>query len=154
MWKYYGRLGLGARVDQKVDELQLFVHELYRRPSFWLACKPWPFNVNFFYFPPRIRDKLTKRGLLPFHKSNINGYDDDWTDHFIEVPDDIAQELAEVSVTLKLRLHEAGEMIIPYQPLTNQKADCFRLVLAGKKNFSVDDINHVLDTMEKYGADL
>mmetsp|Transcript_4289 Transcript_4289/g.9244 ORF Transcript_4289/g.9244 Transcript_4289/m.9244 type:complete len:696 (+) Transcript_4289:285-2372(+) len=154
MWKYYGRLGLGARVDQKVDELQLFVDELNRRQSFCLACKPWPFNVNFFYFPPRIRDKLMERGLIPFHDNNRIGNEENWVHRFIEVPEDIAQELAEVSVTLKLRLHEAGEMIIPYQPLTNQKADCFRLVLAGKKNFSVADINHILDTMEKYGADL
>ncbi|EED87801.1 predicted protein, partial [Thalassiosira pseudonana CCMP1335] len=56
LWKYYGRAGLGARVDQKVDELEMFVRELRKRPGFALACKPWPFNVNFFYFPPRIRD--------------------------------------------------------------------------------------------------
>jgi len=88
--------------------------------------------------------------------SNNNDDDDesDDDDDFIQIPDDIAQDLANVSVRLKLRLHEAGEMIIPYQPLNNQKADCFRLVLAGKKDFGMKDICHVLDTMEKYGADL
>lgn len=174
MWKYYGKEGLGARVDQKVDELQLFVKELKKRPSFALACKPWLFNVNFFYFPPRIREVLRSRGL-----QDSSGVDDN---SFIQIPDDIAQDLANISVTLKLRLHEAGEMIIPYQvspssmicvfsnqirfpssppcfirinqPLNNQRADCFRLVLAGKKKFDVDDISHVLDTMEKYGEDL
>jgi glutamate/tyrosine decarboxylase-like PLP-dependent enzyme len=170
MWKYYGKEGLGARVDQKVDELQLFVKELSKRPSFALACRPWLFNVNFFYFPPRIRDLLRSRGLQDSGVANDNS--------FIQIPDDISQDLANVSVTLKLRLHEAGEMIIPYQvrhfylcsslatfvltdihsicnqPLNNQRADCFRLVLAGKKKFDVGDISHVLDMMEKYGEDL
>ena len=111
LWKYYGKAGLGARVDQKVDELDLFVQELCQRPSFALACKPWPFNVNFFYFPPRIREVLRARGI----ESTISCVGDDESDHFVQVPDDIAEDLANVSVTLKLRLHEAGEMIIPYQ---------------------------------------
>eukprot|EP00956_Cyclotella_meneghiniana_P016583 scaffold26236_cov82-Cyclotella_meneghiniana.AAC.2 len=148
MWKYYGKEGLGARVDQKVDELHLFVEELRKRSSFALACKPWLFNVNFFYFPPRIRGMLASRGI------QYNTCAAGSQDSYVQIPDDIAQELANVSVQLKLRLHEAGEMIIPYQPLSNQKADCFRLVLAGKKNFDINDIHHVLDTMEKYGHDL
>ncbi|KAL7520665.1 hypothetical protein ACHAWX_005382 [Stephanocyclus meneghinianus] len=152
MWKYYGRDGLGARVDQKVNELQLFVRELKKRPSFALACKPWPFNVNFFYFPPRIRKVLEARGIQTCNGGENDGelFDGD----YVQIPDDIAEDLAQVSVTLKLRLHEAGEMIIPYQPLNNQKADCFRLVIAGKKKFDLNDIFHVLDTMEKYGEDL
>jgi len=156
MWKYYGRSGLGSRVDQKVDELECFVSEVRkRRNTFALACRPWPFNVNFFYFPPRIREVLEQRGILrPVveDEDDMSGGDDE--NSFIQIPDDIAKDLAEVSVALKLRLHEAGEMIIPYQPLSNQQADCFRLVVAGKKDLKESDICHILDTMEKYGADL
>ncbi|KAK1744077.1 acidic amino acid decarboxylase [Skeletonema marinoi] len=156
MWKYYGRSGLGSRVDQKVDELECFVKEVRkRRNTFALACRPWPFNVNFFYFPPRIREVLEQRGILrPVVEDvdDMSGGDDE--NSFIQIPDDIAKDLAEVSVALKLRLHEAGEMIIPYQPLSNQQADCFRLVVAGKKDLKESDICHILDTMEKYGADL
>jgi glutamate/tyrosine decarboxylase-like PLP-dependent enzyme len=152
LWKYYGRSGLGSRVDQKVDELECFVSEVRkRRNTFALACRPWPFNVNFFYFPPRIRAVLEERGIL---RPIVNGEDDDEENSFIQIPDDIAKDLAEVSVALKLRLHEAGEMIIPYQPLSNQQADCFRLVVAGKKDLNKNDICHILDTMEKYGLDL
>ena len=107
MWKYYGKSGLGERVDQKVDELQLFVDELRGRPSFALACAPWPFNVNFFYFPPRIRAILEARGLV--------NNDPEGEDEVVQIPDDIAHDVSNVSVQLKLRLHEAGEMIIPYQ---------------------------------------
>ena len=112
MWKYYGKDGLGARVDQKVDELRLFVKELKKRPSFALACRPWLFNVNFFYFPPRIRDELQSRGIL-VHDCDGDELEDN--ESFVQIPDDIAQDLTNVSVNLKLRLHEAGEMMIPYQ---------------------------------------
>ena len=115
MWKYYGKVGLGARVDQKVDELQMFVRELRRRPAFALACKPWLFNVNFFYFPPRIREILTSRGIQSLRKDSEIEDMDISEDSYFDIPDDIAQDLANVSVSLKLRLHEAGEMIIPYQ---------------------------------------
>ena len=156
LWKYYGRSGLGSRVDQKVDELECFVSEVRkRRNTFALACHPWPFNVNFFYFPPRIRVVLEQRGILQpvvDCEGDTNGHDEE--NSFIQIPDDIAKDLAEVSVALKLRLHEAGEMIIPYQPLSNQQADCFRLVVAGKKDLKKSDICHILDTMERYGADL
>lgn len=157
LWKYYGRSGLGSRVDQKVDELECFVAEIRKRRNvFALACRPWPFNVNFFYFPPRIRKILEQRGVLQSQSIDDGGKidDEDDEDSYIQIPDDISQDLAEVSVALKLRLHEAGEMIIPYQPLSNQQADCFRLVVAGKKDLKQSDICHILDTMEKYGADL
>ncbi len=129
LWKYYGRTGLGCRVDQKVDELALFVEEIHRRPSFALACKPWPFNVNFFYFPPRIRRVLEARGVIPrlsldrdrMAASSLLSLptsqygEDESIEDYIQIPDDIAKDLANVSVVLKLRMHEAGEMIIPYQ---------------------------------------
>ncbi len=127
LWKYYGRAGLGDRVDQKVDELASFVEEIHKRPSFALACKPWPFNVNFFYFPPRIRRVLELRGVIPRHSLRIDqmvglssfsttmNADGESHEDYIQIPDDIAKDLANVSVMLKLRMHEAGEMIIPYQ---------------------------------------
>ena len=120
LWKYYGRVGLGCRVDQKVDELALFVKEMRKRPSFALACKPWPFNVNFFYFPPRIRRLLEAREIIPRYSLDSDRVvdlhnEDNCIEDYIQIPDDIAKDLANVSVMLKLRMHEAGEMIIPYQ---------------------------------------
>ena len=104
-----------SKFDQKVDELELFVEEIKRRESFALACKPWPFNVNFFYFPPRIRRVLEERGIATHHSAWSHNMDKTDEDDFIHIQDDIAEDLANVSVMLKLRLHEAGEMIIPYQ---------------------------------------
>ena len=143
LWKYHGREGLGQRVDQKVDSLAVLSQLIQRNDAFMLACEPWPFNVNFFYLPPRIRLSLKERGISTSERFSCP-----------TLPDNISKDLAKVSVQLKLRLHEAGEMIIPFQPLNDLKADCFRLVLAGDKVLSQKDFVRLLSTMDRYGRDL
>lgn len=140
-WKYYGARGIGDMVDVKVGTLQQLVHRIRENNRFMLACSPWPFNVNFFYLPERIRIQMEQCGI-DFSGDNPN------------IPNDISQDLANVSVKLKLRLHQSGEMLIPFQPLSNQKADCFRIVLAGNKPFDEHDIEIVLGLMDQYGHDL
>ena len=63
LWKYHGRQGLGKRVDDKVDSLAILINLIQQHGSFMLACEPWPFNINFFYLPPRIRRALKARGI-------------------------------------------------------------------------------------------
>ncbi len=140
-WKYYGTQGIGDIVDVKVGTLQQLVRRIRENNHFMLACSPWPFNVNFFYLPERIRTRLEKCGI-------------DLSVDNPSIPNDISRDLADVSVQLKLRLHQSGEMLIPFQPLSNQKADCFRIVLAGNKPFDEEDIEIVLSLMHKYGHDL
>lgn len=135
--KFYGKEGLGQLVEDKVDILKYFGEELGRRSEFVLACAPWPFNVNFYYVPERMRSRI-----------------ETGKDGVAVVPEDLADELSNVTVQLKLKLHEAGVMIIPYQPIGNQRADCFRLVLAGRKDFSKDDVHRVLSLMCEYGKKL
>jgi len=139
LWKYHGRRGLGKRVDDKVTSLATLSGLIQKHESFMLACEPWPFNINFFYLPPRIKRELQARGI-PTNQSRC---------HIL--PNDISKDIAKVSVELKLRLHEAGEMIIPFQPLNDQKADCFRLVLAGDKTLNPDEFREILSTMDSYG---
>lgn len=141
MWKYYGICGLAKIVEDKVDILQRLVTHLRHHPDFMLACEPWAFNVNFYFLPNRIRQKLKERGIDMSHNRPL-------------IPHDLAQDLAEISVKLKLRLHKSGEMLIPYQPLTSQEADCFRIVLAGNKKFDEHDIMRLMELMIQYGKDL
>lgn len=141
MWKYYGLTGLASQVEQRVDILDKFSHAVRDSDKFMLACSPWPFNVNFFYLPKRVRKMLQDRGI-------------DLRENDPVLPDDISEELAKITVILKLKLHEAGEMMIPYQPISNQKADCFRLVIAGNKCLKEHNIAHIMSTMDTYGADL
>ena len=141
LWKYYGSQGIGRMVERKADSLLLFARMIQVHESFMLACTPWPFNVNFFFLPERIRRRLQESGVDVTSENPI-------------IPDEISKDIAIVSVNLKLKLHRSGEMLIPYQPLSNQNADCFRLVLAGNKVFSTEDFQKVIDLMLEYGSDL
>jgi len=142
LWKYHGRQGLGKRVDDKVTSLASLSCLIRQHDAFMLACEPWPFNINFFYLPPRIQQELQVRGI-PTNRSQGSS-----------LPSDISRDIAKVSVELKLRLHESGEMMIPFQPLNDQKADCFRLVLGGAKTLSRDELSKVLAIMDRYGRAL
>jgi len=161
MWKYYGLSGLAQRVEDKVDVLRTLVEKVEESDAFMLACQPWPFNVCFYYLPRRIRVMLQLCGIstktMMISAKTTDGGDDGTTTttyQDVSLPDDISMELSKISVELKLRLHKAGEMLIPYQPISNQKADCFRLVLSGKKKFDESDVHHLMHVMDKYGADL
>jgi len=141
MWKYYGQDGLAKMVETKVDSLTLFAKKVKEHDNFMLACEPWPFNVNFFYLPKRIRNILKERNIDIFEDNSV-------------VPDDLASDLGNVHVQLKKLLHKNGKMLIPFQPLSNQTADCFRVVLAGNKRFNETDMKNIMELMETYGNDL
>jgi glutamate/tyrosine decarboxylase-like PLP-dependent enzyme len=142
LYKYHGRHGLAKRVEETADSiLKIVVPTLQSHPNFLLACTPWPFNVNFYYIHSR---------LLP----TFQAIDTNDTHNSPQISACLSDELTKVSVTLKLRLHEAGEVIIPFQPLSDQDAYCFRLVLAGNKTFDQSTMDHLLSTMHRYGADL
>ena len=139
--KFHGLQGLGKQVEDKVDVLQYFVQKIKQKKHFLLACDPWPFNVNFFFVPERLLSKMIDSGV-------------DMDSSTPQIPDELSKELAEVSVQLKLVLQKSGEMLIPYQPISNQKADCFRFVLAGNKSFTREDVDRVLEVMGEYGSSL
>ena len=102
LWKYYGSHGLGQKIESKVDSMALFAQTIREHEHFMLACEPWPFNVNFFYLPKRLRRILDKYNV------DINSANP-------IVPKAIENDLAKISVELKLRLHQSGEMLIPFQ---------------------------------------
>lgn len=140
-WKFYGIEGIAKMVEDKADAIKSIDRKIVDSDNFMLACETWAFNANFFYLPERIRNRLIEAGV------DLKCNDPD-------IPHDIAVELADIHVQLKLRLHQSGKMMIPYQPLSNQEADCFRIVLAGKKSFAEEDIDNALALMHKYGHDL
>merc|ERR1712038_479408 len=154
LWKFRGPSGIGRLLEDKVDSLRYFARRVRERRQFVLSCDPWPFNVNFFYVPERIRRRLSEIGIEIDASAAKATSASTYNDVLPKIPHDISEELAKVSVELKLRLHQSGQMLIPYQPLSNQRADCFRIVLAGYKTFSETDVEDVLNLMEHYGRDL
>jgi hypothetical protein len=139
--KFHGPDGLGKQLEEKVDVLGYLVDKIRENKHFMLACDPWPFNVNFYFVPERIRMAMINCGV-------------DTNSPTPHIPLELSKELGDISVQLKLRLHHSGEMLIPYQPISNQEADCFRIVLAGYKPFSKEDVHMVIDLIDKYGNTL
>jgi len=142
MWKYYGTNGLARKVEDKVDILKVLIQRIRTNHKFMLACQPWPFNVNFYYLPAITRQKLSERGIDTTSLTPS------------AIPMDLSDDLNNLTVALKLKLHEMGEMMIPYQPLNGQPADCFRIILSGNKDFDISDVDYILATIEKYGHEL
>ena len=138
LWRYRGRKGLSDRVNSNVDNLKLFAEKIKAHPSFMLACEPWAFNLNFFFIPKRIR-KLLSDANIPLDGSTYS------------IPDEISDEIDKVSVALKLAMQRAGKALVPYQPLSNQKAQCFRVVVAGEKDMNDEVTTAMMDLMLKYG---
>ena len=106
-WKYYGTDGLAKKIEAKVDALAEFSSIIKKHDHFMLACEPWAFYVNFFYLPERMRKILKER--------NVDIYSDNSL-----VPEDLSSDLANIHVEIKTRLHESGEMFIPFQVSYNE----------------------------------
>eukprot|EP00520_Triparma_pacifica_P020371 CAMPEP_0118667964 /NCGR_PEP_ID=MMETSP0785-20121206/20081_1 /TAXON_ID=91992 /ORGANISM="Bolidomonas pacifica, Strain CCMP 1866" /LENGTH=555 /DNA_ID=CAMNT_0006562481 /DNA_START=610 /DNA_END=2277 /DNA_ORIENTATION=+ len=141
LWRYRGRDGLAARVNRNVDNLKAFAEKIKAHPSFMLACDPWAFNLNFFFIPKRIK-KLLDDANIPLDGSTY------------KIPDDISDEIDKVSVALKLAMQKAGKALVPYQPLSNQKAQCFRVVVAGVKDMNDEVTTAMMNLMIKHGDDM
>ena len=142
MWKFRGTQGICRRVEHGADIISAFARAICRHPAFCLACQPCPFNVNFFYLPLPVRKLLQEKGFSTDGST-------------FQMPAEASEALSTVAIDLKLRLQEKGEMLIPYQPLRNQSAQVFRVVISGmKEDFGLDDVDHILTTMDRYGSDL
>jgi len=121
---YRGKSGIEDRINRIVDQQQHLAQKIRNHPSFMLACEPWPFNLNFFFLPKRIKVMLADAGI-PTDGSTF------------DLPDEISDELEKGSVTVKLRLQKSGKALIPYQPPLCQKAQCFRVLIAGERTLTI-----------------
>ena len=142
MWKYRGQKGFQSRVDHAAGALDMFAAKIRKNDNFMLACETWPFNLNFFYLPKRFRKMLEDRGI----PTDGSVYD---------LPADISAEINNVAIILKKRLQDAGVAMLPYQPLSNQTAQVFRVVLAGcRDDWGEKEIDVLMANLVKYGDDL
>jgi hypothetical protein len=110
-----------------------------------LACAPWLFNVNFYYLPAAARTLLAEAGMATDGSTEESkGF---------ELPDAVGEMLEPVAVDIKLAMQVAGEALVPFQPIAIQRAQAFRIVMAGdRSDFTEADLDHLLDTIERYGA--
>ena len=169
---------LGQRVDHSAFLVQTFIELITSsrpRDNILLACPPQPFNLNFYYIPDRLVPRITQftnsKGINDLNAKILNG-------EFIMYSKSIARDIDEIQIQLKLKLHAAGEVLLPYQPITcniandassplkdtgfhhsNDTIHCLRLVFAGMREqrqtngfcTSSRDIENLFDLLHKFG---
>ena len=135
------------------------------KEHFLLACPQQPFNINFYYLPPRLITPIISCAeecisIQDINKSILEGKK-------LPLPRKIVRDLDEVQIKLKLELHKSGLVLLPYQPMscaiieeteTIETAHCLRIVLAGARedassySYTTEkDMTNLLDIIHSHG---
>nr|CAH0113551.1 unnamed protein product [Daphnia galeata] len=130
MWKARGDQGLEEMVDNAFECAEYFSDQISQRSGFRLVLsKPNCTNVCFWYIPRRLR--------------NCQESSEWWG------------EISKVAPTIKKRMVEKGSLMIGYQPLPHKNlVNFFRLVIPCLPPPTHEDMNFVIDEIERLGCDL
>ncbi|KAG2172319.1 hypothetical protein INT43_004861 [Umbelopsis isabellina] len=126
-WQYYGRQGLGDRIDQALATASKFSQRVKERSSrgFRLVKDPCPFlQICFWYIPPSMA-KLPEADL----------------------------DLSKITRTLHKKINESGEFMIDYAPLAGVP-DFFRIVINAPSVDCDRDLVRLLDCIERHGQEI
>ena len=124
MLRFRGLDGIAARVDRSAELVAALAAKVRQRPGFVLACKPWAFNCNFYWLPRKARALLRASGMATDGSTEAaRGF---------ALPAEVGAELRHVAVRLKLAMHKAGDILIPFQPIKIQQAGPPWALWAGK----------------------
>lgn len=130
MWRAKGSDGFAAHVERVFENAEFFTAQLQQRKNFEmvLSAPPECTNVCFWYVPPSMMS-LTDR------------QSEEWR-----------RRIHLVAPKIKERMMREGTMMMTYQPLWT-KPNFFRLVLQNS-SLTKDDMLHIIDEIERLGADL
>ncbi|CAO3688914.1 unnamed protein product [Umbelopsis ramanniana] len=126
-WKYYGRCGLGDRVDQALATAEKFAYRVKERESkgFKLVKDPCPFlQVCFWYVPPALTNKPADQ-----------------------------VDLSKITRTLHKKINHSGEFMIDYAPLEGIP-DFFRIVINAPTVDCDRDLVRLLDVVERVAKEV
>ncbi|KAI9299802.1 pyridoxal phosphate-dependent transferase, partial [Cunninghamella echinulata] len=128
-WKFYGKQGLGDRIDKALASAKQFTKETRKRKGFILVKDPCPFlQVCFWYVPSELGDQIE------IWKNN-NVYNDN---------------MAKITRTIHQHINQSGAYLVDHAPL-NDLPDFFRVVINAPTVDVERDLVHLLDTIESVG---
>jgi glutamate/tyrosine decarboxylase-like PLP-dependent enzyme len=133
-WKFYGKQGLGQRVDRALCSASEFMDLVRHRRGFILVKDPCPFlQICFWYVPESIKNQVDA------WKSQSGG--------------GALDKMAVVTRTIQQRINQSGAFLVDHAPLPGVP-DFFRIVI-NAPTVSVDrDLVGLLDRIESVGNDV
>ncbi|CAK8678895.1 cysteine sulfinic acid decarboxylase-like isoform X3 [Clavelina lepadiformis] len=127
MWKAKGDSGFEKVIDRAMDNAQHLIQALKKRPNFRvLDDEPEFSNVTFWYIPPSLR-----------------GRDEN---------EEFYKDLAKIVPIIKHRMQKKGTVLVGFSPVADRPT-FFRMTCVNEK-VSYEDMDFVLDEIERCGADL
>ncbi|XP_046645873.1 cysteine sulfinic acid decarboxylase-like [Daphnia pulicaria] len=130
MWKARGDRGLEEMVDNSFECAEYFSRQIAQRSEFRLVLsEPNCTNVCFWYIPHQLR--------------NCQESPEWW------------EQISKVAPAIKKRMVEKGSLMIGYQPLPHKNlVNFFRLVIPCQPRPTHEDMDFVIDEIERLGCDL
>lgn len=125
-WKYYGKNGLGSRVDRAIGSAKGFTEIVRTREHFKLVVDPSPFlQVCFWFVPPLLELQTNKQ------EYNI--------------------AMSKITRELHRRVNQSGEFLVDHAPL-HGVPDFFRIVVNAPTVNLNRDLERLLDAIEEANA--
>lgn len=132
-WKFYGKDGLGARIDRAIKAAADFTDIVRERPGFELVADPSAFcQVCFWYVPPSLKDEAAE-----------------WK----KDPEVFKVKMTRVVHLLHERVNHGGDFLVDHAPLDNL-AHFFRIVINAPTVNVHRDLAKLLDTIEDAGREI
>lgn len=135
-WKFYGKQGLGHRVDRALSSASEFMDLVRSRRGFILVKDPSPFlQICFWYVPESIKD-------------TVNAWKSQSGDGAL-----FQGKMAVVTRVIQQRINHSGAFLVDHAPLPGVP-DFFRIVI-NAPTVSVDrDLVALLDRIESVGNEV
>ena len=129
-WHAFGDAGFEERVDRSADLCHYWMTKVESDPRFKQAVPLVLFNVCFWYLPESMRN---------FDPSNCTEQEH--------------QRLHKLAPLIKARMQKEGLAMIGFQPLKGMP-NFFRVVLPGAAVLSTKDVDDILETIARIGAEV
>lgn len=132
-WKFYGRQGLGRRIDQAIEAATAFTDLVRSRPSLKLVKDPSLFcQVSFWVMPHGLESQV-----------------EEWK----KDPAVYKEKMTLVTRTVHARVNQSGEFLVDHAPLDGVP-NFFRIVINAPTVSVQRDLAHLLDAIEAANRDI
>lgn len=133
-WRKWGSEGWAKRIDTAFENAQYIKNEIVKRKGrFVLVEEPMGCNVCFWFVPESVRHQVEECG------GDIST---------------VYPSLDTATSIIYDRMQECGSMLLNFNPLSDHQLPRFFRIILNQPRVRTEDLDFVLDEIERLGADL